>query len=58
MVWPMCMLPPSLMAAPPLRVPLYHTFKILFLFWCFLPRYRGAKIVFEWGIVPVFKVTP
>ncbi len=35
-------------------IPFYYLLKIVFLIWCFLPQFRGATVVFENLIKPIF----
>lgn len=37
------------------RFALYYLFKVIFLIWCFLPRFRGAAIVYNRCVRPMFK---
>ena len=36
-------------------IPFYYAIKISFLVWCMTPQYKGAKIVYNTAIKPVFQ---
>jgi receptor expression-enhancing protein 5/6 len=36
-------------------IPYYYPLKVTFLLWCMLPRYKGAQMVYDTIIKPLFK---
>ena len=36
-------------------IPLYYPFKLSFILWCYLPKFRGADVIYTKIIVPYFK---
>ena len=36
-------------------IPFYYFIKLLFLFWCFSPHFKGAFVIYQKVLVPLFK---